>query len=465
MLRESDLLAIERELCRRSLAEFAKRAWRELEPASELKWGWALDSICAHLEAVTRGEIKRLVINVPPGTMKSLLTSVIWPAWEWGARGTPSHRYISTAHAQSLAIRDSTKCRRLVQSAWYQRLWPIELTGDQNAKTKFENTATGFREALAFTGMTGARGTRIIIDDPHSVDDAASKAYLESAIETFREALPSRVANDDSAIVIIMQRLHEGDVSAHALELGYKHLCIPMRYEAGLSKHAVGLPDPRTVEGELFFPERFSEEAVQQLEKSLGAYGVAGQLQQRPAPRTGGLFKPDQIEIVDALPSDLKFTRGWDFAATTNKTSDYTATVKLAVKDGVVYIADARHFKGAPDEVFAAVKQTSSMEGRAVFQSFPQDPGAAGVAYTQAMSRLLQGIRFEFTPESGDKSMRASPLAAQISAGNVRILKGEWNRDLIDEMRTFPAGRHDDLIDAASRAYNRASLARRGIFG
>ena len=248
-LTETDLIAIEREYCTRSLGNFAKRAWHILEPATDLKWGWAIEAICDHLEAVTRGDIYRLLMNVPPGTMKSLLTSVIWPAWEWGPKGMQSMRYLGTAHKQDLAVRDSTKCRRLIQSDWFQRLWPIELTGDQNAKTKFENSATGFREAMAFGSMTGARGDRVILDDPHSVDDANSRVKLAADVVTFREALPSRVNNDDSAIVIIMQRLAVGDVSGVALELGYEHLLIPMRYEAGRSKWVVGKGDPRKTEG------------------------------------------------------------------------------------------------------------------------------------------------------------------------------------------------------------------------
>lgn len=210
-LTTADWLAIERELCKRSLAEFAKRAWHILEPATPLKWGWALDAICAHLEAVTRGEVHRLLMNVPPGTMKSLLTGVIWPSWEWGPAGMPEKRFLATAHKQDLAIRDNTKCRRLIQSDWYQTRWPVPLVHDQNQKTKFENLATGFREAMAFNSMTGARGDRVILDDPLSADDANSEAALLASELSFLEALPTRINNDRSAIVVIMQRLHERD--------------------------------------------------------------------------------------------------------------------------------------------------------------------------------------------------------------------------------------------------------------
>ena len=323
-LSEADFLEIEREYCRRSLAAFARQAWKILEPATPLKWGWAVQSICDHLEAVTDGKIKRLLMNVPPGSMKSLLVSVIWPAWEWGPRGMPEKRFLSTAHKQDLAIRDSTKSRRLIQSAWFQKLWPLKLTGDQNAKTKFENEKTGFRESMAFTSMTGARGDRVILDDPHSVDDANSAAKLAADIITFREALPSRVNNEESAIIIIMQRLAVGDVSDVALGLGYTHLCIPMRYEVGRSRHVVGDGDPRHVDGELMFPDRFSEQQVAELEQSLGIYAAAGQLQQRPSPRGGGVFRDEWIKYWQTLPQLEHRMIYADTAMKTGEENDYS---------------------------------------------------------------------------------------------------------------------------------------------
>ena len=180
-LSNEDRLAIERELAKRSLAAFARMCWHVLEPYEDLKWGWALDAICHHLEAVTRGDFNRLLINVPPGMMKSILVGVIWPAWEWGPMGLASHRFLGTAHKQDLAVRDATKCRRLIQSSWFQRRWPIALTSDQNAKTKFENDKTGFREAMAFTSMTGSRGDRVAIDDPLSAT-ATQKSQVSGQI-------------------------------------------------------------------------------------------------------------------------------------------------------------------------------------------------------------------------------------------------------------------------------------------
>ena len=455
-LTRADLQAIERELCRRSLADFAKRAWRVLEPATPLKWGWALDAICAHLEAVTDGRITRLLMNVPPGSMKSLLTGVIWPAWEWGPRGMPQSRLLGTAHKQDLAVRDSMKCRRLIQSPWFQALWPMPLTSDQNAKTKFENRETGFREAMAFTSLTGSRGDRVILDDPLSADDANSEAALRAAELTFTEALPSRVNNDRSAIVVIMQRLHERDTSGIILDrkLPYVHLCLPMRFEADRRCVTPIFTDPRTQDGELLFPERFSEDQVRELERTMGSYASAGQLQQRPAPRGGGMFKREWFPVVEVAPAGCKWVRGWDLAATANDTAAWTAGVKIGrAPDGRFYIADSRRIQGSAADAERLIVNTASQDGVEVAGSLPQDPGQAGKAQSQYLIRQLAGYAYKASPESGDKETRAMPLAAQAEAGNVLLIRGEWNRDFLAELETFPMGKFKDQVDAATRAF------------
>ena len=463
------ILEARRELASRSLADFAKMAWPILEPATPLKWGWALDAICEHLESVSSGDLRRLLINVPPGSMKSLLTSVLWPAWEWGPRAKPQMRFLGTAHAQHLAIRDNTKCRRLIQSRWYQRLWPIQLTGDQNAKSKFENTATGFREAMAFTSMTGSRGDRVILDDPHSVDDANSVVKLDTDIVTFREALQSRVNNDESAIVIIMQRLHEEDVSAVALELGYDHLCIPMRYEEGRSKWVVGTGDPRARDGELMFEERFPAWQVEELEKTLGSYAAAGQLQQRPAPREGGLFKPSWFNVIRAMPNDIiRTVRGWDLAATEQygkSDPDWTAGVLMSKRrDGRYLVHGCTRFRGTPFDVEKAVLRHALKDPPRTTIRLPQDPGQAGKAQAAALTRKLAGHSVKCVRPTGDKAARATPLAVQAEAGNVDILitgdavADAWVQPFLDELCLFPAASYDDQVDAAADAFNELAL-------
>lgn len=451
---------LDRAIASQSFAGFVRAAWHVLEPMSQLKWGWSLDAICDHLEAVTSGEIKRLLINVPPGCMKSLLVGVLWPAWEWGPKGRPGTRYLGTAHKQDLSVRDNLKCRRLIQSEWYQTRWPMKLTGDQNAKTKFENESTGFREAMAFGSMTGSRGDRVLLDDPLSVDHANSEADLRAAELTFTEALPTRVNNDDSAIVIIMQRLHQHDTAGIILkrELGYVHLCLPMRFEEERRcATRIGFIDPRTYDGELLFPERFSEETVTNLEKVMGSYAAAGQLQQRPAPREGGMFKKRWFPVVRAVPVGTRFVRGWDLAATEGA-GDWTAGVKIGrQRNGRFIIAHVCRDRLSSAGVERLLVNTASQDGYETLISIPQDPGQAGKSQASYYVQQLAGYTIRATPESGSKEVRAGPLAAQAEAGNVDILEGLWNDPFFDELCIFPNGTKDQ-VDAASRAFNELVL-------
>ncbi len=447
-LTPADLLACERELGKRCLADFARMAWPVLEPATDLKWGWALDAICEHLEAVSQGQTTNLLMNVPPGSMKSLLTGVIWPAWEWIVR--PELRFLGTAHKQDLAIRDNLKCRRLIQSAWYQERWPIELTGDNNQKMRFENSATGFREAMAFEGMTGARGDRVILDDPHSVDDANSVAKLASGVTTFREALPSRVNNDKSAIVIIMQRLNEADISAVAIELGYDHLCIPMRYEPGRSKWFVGSGDPRTTEGELMFPERFPEEQVAKLERTMGSYAVAGQLQQRPAPRGGGIIKTSWFQSYTAPPA-LEWRAIYaDTAQKTGQENDYSVFECWGRSvTGQAVLLDLHRGKWEAPELLA--------EARSFWLKHSNTPGAPlramKVEDKVSGTGLIQTLRREGIPvlaiqRNRDKISRAHDAAPFIESGNVLVPEwAHWLEAFMAEVATFPSGANDDQLD------------------
>jgi predicted phage terminase large subunit-like protein len=427
--------------------------------------GWHIDAIAEHLEAVTRGEISRLYVNVPPGAMKSLMVSVFWPAWEWGPKGLSSTRYVATSHSERLAVRDNLRCRRLIESEWYQARWPIALMGDQNAKTKFENTATGFREAMPFTSLTGSRGDRVLIDDPLSVDDAKSEAKRESVNETFLEAVPTRLNNPDrSAIVVIMQRLHERDVIGviRAKSLGYEGLVLPMEFESDRRcRTSIGFVDPRVEDGELLFPERFTPEVVARDKAAMGSYAWAGQAQQRPAPREGGMFKRGWFGSIRAIPAGTKFVRGWDLAASTDDGAAYTAGAKVGrMPDGRFVIAHCARERLSASGVEKLMLATAWADGKDCRISFPQDPGQAGKAQAQYLSRQLAGFRVTHSPETGDKATRAEPLSAQAEAGNVDILrtgdveKDGWIEPFLDELCVFPNGQFKDQTDAATRAFS-----------
>lgn len=451
VLEEEHILDEERELCALSLGAFAQQAWHVLEPATELRWGWALDAICEHLEAISEGQIKRLLMNVPPGSMKSLLTGVIWPAWEWGPLGRQSLRYLGTAHKQELAVRDNMKCRRLIQSKWYQSRWPVNLTSDQNAKTKFENDKTGFREAMAFTSMTGSRGDRVVLDDPHSVDDANSVAKLTADVTTFREALPSRVNNDESAIAIIMQRLNEADVSSVAIELGYDHLMIPMRYEAKRTcVTSLGWTDPRTEDGELMFPERFPEKQVKELEDTMGSYATAGQLQQRPAPRGGGILKTAWFRYYRDVPA-LEWRAVFvDTAQKTEEENDYSVFQcwGRTTAGQAILLDQVRGKWEAPELIERGRSFWHRMKDAHLspLRSMKVEDKVSGTGLIQTLRR--EGIPILPVQRNRDKVSRAYDAAPFIEAGNVFLPEWtDWLDGLLNEASTFPAGAHDDQLD------------------
>lgn len=457
------LRELERLECEAGLLGFTRHAWQLLEPGRRFVPGWHLEVLCDHLEAVTRGEITRLLINVPPGAMKSLTVAVLWPAWEWGPAGRPELRTIAASYSERLSLRDNMKCRRLVGSDWYRGHWgrSVRLVGDQNAKGKFENERTGFRLATSVGGLgTGERGDRFVIDDPHNVQQAESAAVREATLRWFSETVPTRLNDSKSAIIVVMQRVHERDVSGLILaqELGYEHLVLPMRFEPERAcVTSLGPADRRRKAGELLWPKRFPEAAVRALEQAMGSYAAAGQLQQRPAPRDGGLFRRHWFQIVDALPAGCRGVRGWDLAATRARAGtdpDWTAGVKLLRdRDGLFYIADIQRLRGSGLEVERALRQAAILDGREIAISLPRDPGQAGKVQADYLLRQLAGFSVRATPESGDKTTRAAPVAAQAEAGNIRLLRGPWNEAFLEEVALFPNGAHDDQVDALSRAF------------
>lgn len=462
-----------REKCK-TLRGFVEEGWRVLEPRARFIGGWHIDAICDHLEAVRAGHITRLNINVPPGSMKSLLVSVLFHAWEWGPCGMRSMRYLSTSFNDGPVKRDMGKTLRLIQSPWYQTLWPdVRLT--RTAVHSFANSDTGSRDGVAFGSLTSQRGDRLMIDDPHSTETAESETERLATTRKFREGALDRL-NDLvlSAIINIMQRLHQDDIAGviqSMPELGFVNLIIPMRFEPARKcivrlgdapELQPGEPDPRPIfwqdprehDGELMAPERFPAEAVDKLEIGKGDYAFAGQYQQRPAPREGGMFKVDQIEIVDHAPLGRRPVRGWDIAGSVKKTSPYTAGVRMREgRDGFLYIEDVKRKRAKIDKAEELIVTTAHDEGLQVRQSIPQDPGQSALSQKNKLSAELKGLDFKFSPESGSKEDRAIPLASQVNAGKVRMVRGEWNHDFIEELRNFPAGSFKDQVDAASRAY------------
>jgi|TARA_R110002072_G_scaffold86176_9_gene194574 predicted phage terminase large subunit-like protein len=458
------LLALDRVAARPSLETFIRFGWSVLEPPSRVFQGnWHITALSDHLMAVSRAEITRLLINVPPGSMKSLAVAVGWPAWEWGPLAQPGSRFISASYSQRLSLRDNIKCRRLIRSPWYQARWGqnFALSRDQNSKERFDNDRTGFRLATSVGGLgTGERGDRFIIDDPHNVQQADSAAVREATLRWFDETVPTRL-NDParSAIVVVMQRVHERDISGHILarELGYEQLVLPMEFEpARACVTALGFRDPRRHAGELLWPARFSRAQVAQLKTSLGDYASAGQLQQRPVPRQGGLFQRRWFSVVKAIPAAVQRVRHWDLAASAARVGrdpDWTVGLLLARDaQGSFFLEDIQRLRADGPDVRRAIATTAQSDGQAVQISLPQDPGQAGKVQAQDFARLLAGWRLTIERETGDKVTRAEPAAAQAEAGNIKLLKAPWNDAFLEEAAMFPNSAHKDQIDALSGA-------------
>jgi predicted phage terminase large subunit-like protein len=435
-----------------------------LEPRTKLVWNWHLDAICDHLEAITAGDITRFLANVPPGSSKSMLTSVLWQAWEWGPKGLPSMRYLTTAFNDGPVKRDTRKCRDLILSDWYRQLWPeVQLT--RTGETSFANSNTGTREGVAFGSLTSQRGDRLVIDDPHSTETAESPTERIATTRKFREGAQNRLNDQEkSAIVVIMQRLHEEDVSGVIQEVGmdYVHLNLPMEFEPARACHTViGFKDPRTEDGELLDPVRFPREAVEKLKRDMGSYAYAGQYQQRPTPRSGGMFQRGDFEIVDAVPANARRCRAWDFAAskeTPGKQPDWTVGLRMAHVGGTFYVEDVRRDRWTPGDVEKNLKNTATQDGLNVRVRMPQDPGSAGKSDAATKVKLLAGFDVKALPVTGDKATRAKPASAQSEAGNVKLVRGEWNKTFLDEVCSFPNAAFDDQVDAFADALNELAL-------
>ena len=282
---------------------FMEYFWDVLEPDAPFMSGWALEAVCEHLEAVSRGKITRLLINISPGACKSLTSSVFWPAWEWSAFERPGMRYLCLSSSSTNPEKDNGKFLRLLTSEKFQDLYGKSFALVKQGETVISNDKTGVKTAAGLGGtVTGARADRIILDDPNSVKQAESEAIREATSRFFREGVSNRLNHlVYSAIIVIQQRVHEQDVTGTILddELGYTHLCIPMCYDPDRRcSTEIGWEDPRTEVDECFWPERYPADAVE-AERKKGPYYFAGQCQQNPEVRGGGLFKRDDWQGWD----------------------------------------------------------------------------------------------------------------------------------------------------------------------
>lgn len=448
-----------------------------VEPTTRYIHNWHIDCIAEHLEAVSHGLIQNLVINIPPRHEKSLNVAVFWPCWVWATR--PSFRWLFSSYAQTLSTRDSVKCRSIIRSPWYQQRWGkvFQLTSDQNVKHRFENNRTGVRIATSVGGVgTGEGGDILVVDDPHNVLEGESELKRAETLRWWGETMTTRLNDPETGgKVIVMQRVHEKDLTGHVLaQGGYHHLCLPARYEPTVQiETGIGWTDPRTSEGELLWPERFSEEVLSEMEVELGPYAAAGQLQQRPAPRRGGLFDSSDFKVQEEVPAGVVlWVRYWDKAGTAGGGA-YSCGVLMGCTDTeppLYVVADVERGQwdaNVREERIrsTAVRDTSQLGGvEAVLFVIEQEPGSGGKESAEATIDNLDGYRVKADRPTGDKFVRADPLAGSIKAGRVYVLRRDWTEPYLREMdHAGPGAKYLDQMDASAGAFNKLNELRRGI--
>jgi predicted phage terminase large subunit-like protein len=457
--------------CQERLLAFTKRHWSALEPGRALVEGWALEAICDHLEAVTYGDINRLLINVPPGFMKSLLCNVFWPAWMWGPQSLAHLRLVSFSYAASLTYRDNGRFRDLLISPDYQRLWNDRFALRKIGEERVTNDKMGFKFASSVGGVgTGERGDIVVLDDPHNVKESESDVVRQETVRWFREGMSNRLNDmEKSAICIIMQRVHENDVSGAAIEMGdYEHLMIPMEYDGRRYHTSIGWTDPREEDGELAWEDRFSAKTVEALKTVLGPYGYAGQYQQAPTPRGGGIFKRDWWQLWGNPddPQDPEFKKfpaceyiiaSLDTAYTEKTENDYSALTIWGVwkdRNGLsrAILMSAWRDRLAIHEV---VERVAASCRRFKVDRLLIESKAAGISAAQEIRRLHSnegyGVQL-LDPKGGDKVARAYAVQHLFSDGMVYAPDRDWADMVMTEMASFPRAPHDDLVDSATQA-------------
>lgn len=492
----------QQERCEGNLIDFAEYVWPVVEPAIPFVRGWVLEAIADHLQAVTDGYIKRLLINVPPGFTKSLMTDVFWPAWEWGPRDKPWFRYMCASYSNHLTERDNMRCRNIVVSDRYKKLWGnrFKISNEQFTKVKFANDKTGWKLATSVQGIgTGERADRVVIDDANNPIEMESQVVRDNVNLWFTEVIPDRLnSQKDSAIVVIQQRTHEDDVSGTALkrDMGYVHLCIPMRYEPVLHingwtedklgrqavKTFIGAQaeqvsddllfweDPRTKQDELAWVERFPAEICDDLERDKGPYAWAGQYMQDPVPRGGSIIKRDywQNWDRDKFPNFEYLLGSLDTAHTAKEENDPSAlTIWGLFRDDygnpkvmLVYAWEGwLEFHDLVNQVINTCTVSQINKG---IPSFPVDKllieaKANGQSVGHELHRLFRGagklsIELIDPKKYGDKVARVHSIEHMFADQMIYAPDREWAEKVIKQVSMFPRGSHDDYVDSMSQA-------------
>jgi predicted phage terminase large subunit-like protein len=461
-----------------SLKSFVQQAWPIIEPGTAYLHNWHIDAICEDLEAVSRFAITRELINIPPRYMKSTLVAIMWPVWVW--TWWPESRWLFTSYSADLSTTHSLSRRRIIEHEWYQRNWGerVQLAHDQNEKTEFANTRQGLMIATSLSGTaTGKGGDFLVVDDPHNPKQAESDVERTTAVRDFKRTFSTRL-NDKrrGAIVVVMQRLHAGDISAEALSQGYHHLCLPAEAE---TRSVVTMASGRQIvreEGSLLWPEREGPAEIKQAKRAMGSYAYAGQYQQRPAPAGGGKFQAGwfryfedegEFYVLHDPDGDKRVLKSetWRFI---------TADLALSTKEGASWTVIATWVVTQQADCMLVNIHRARMEspevevalGNAYTRWDPSFVGVEkahfGVAVCQKFMR--KGLPLKELVADKDKVTRSLSASVDMENGKFYFLAGApWLSDYETELLWFPNGEYDDQVDVTS--YAAIVLAQMGGFG
>lgn len=445
-----------------SLKEFAERTTNHKLDE------WQID-LCSRLETLATLTGQRWLIHAPPQAGKSILLSQRFPAWLLTRK--PSHRIKLACYNITHATRFGRIVRDLMQADDFISMFPnpeLRLPKIASAeewstvaRMKTRDSQPSFKALGLATGFVGQGADTLLIDDPYASPDEAYSALINARVHSFWTDTTKPRLNDETNVVVMFHRYTENDLAGFLMdsEPGRWQL---IRYAAiadGDYVHAPTgqrFPDPIGREDGEPFSKRFS--ATWYAEKQENSYTWLSQFQGRPSAKEGSFFKVGKLEIVDAAPAGLRTVRAWDLAASTNK-GDYTAGVKMGRgADGLFYVLDVQRGQWSPDDRNATMRQTAAIDGIGCKIRLAQDPGQAGVDQVQMLTRMLAGHSVRAERVSGAKEVRADGFAAQVNAGNVRMVKAAWNAAFIEELRAFPLGKHDDAVDASADAFAELTL-------
>ncbi len=446
------------ELLAKDLKAFIKYSFIYLRPGEKYLDNWHIDAIAEYLMACKNREIKRLIINMPPRSMKSLTTSVAFPAWLMG--NDPATSVICASYAQGLSNQHSLDCRALMESDWFKAVFPAcRFTKDQNQKSEYMTTQRGIRFATSVGAtLTGKGGKFIIIDDPLNPMQAASDVERETANHWMSSTVPSRLNNQAEDVIIVnMQRLHEDDVTGNLLDKGgWEHLCLPAKNDR---KTIIQLNGFRKVfeDKELLHPDRLSEKVLQNLEHDLGSFDYAGQYLQAPVPKAGGILQAGWWKewTSKALPSCEYIMQVYDTAFKTDSMNDYTARTTWGIfrhnneKPNIILLEALNKRLTLPDLREEAIESYYDFDPDIVLI---EDKGS-GISLIQELKRL--GIRLKAIGrgKGDDKISRAHVASVMLEQGVVWYPKDKpWATEVIRQCASFPNAKYDDLTDTVTDA-------------